>query len=342
MLHGRRPSLQVPRPPASRRRRVPCPKPVAQAREVRSYEVGREHARKPLKWHLDFHHGSLKVLTLRRPVVAADRPGHPSTTTRDSAGHVQVVPLGDRRGSGARALPGDPESRGLLLALLTDNGSAMGRRRGRSPRGSCVSASSTSGPSPTAVPTRTGKQEAFWGPSKGGLMTMLDGVAGADASIFLNEATQAWMEIEYNRTVHRETTNDARSIASARASGRAPCASPSSHWQAARTRFSPSKSTRSQRVRATARSRLTGCGLKSRPARSPLPRGWPRARWDLGRVEIWSTPRSGTISGSPLSAARQDGQRRTHVAPLWRPRGATRRLEKSAAAPRARMRCRRS
>ena len=27
-------------------------------------------------WHLDFHHGSLKVLTSERPVAAPDRAGH--------------------------------------------------------------------------------------------------------------------------------------------------------------------------------------------------------------------------------------------------------------------------
>lgn len=35
-------------------------------------------------------------------------------------------------------------------------------------------------------------------------MEMLDGVAQLTLE-FLNEATQAWAEIEYNRAVHRET-----------------------------------------------------------------------------------------------------------------------------------------
>ena len=37
-------------------------------------------------------------------------------------------------------------------------------------------------------------------------MTMLEGVAELTLA-FLNEATQAWMEIEYNRAVHRETAS---------------------------------------------------------------------------------------------------------------------------------------
>ena len=44
-----------------------------QTREIRSYEAAYVGS----LWHLDFHHGSLKVLTSRRPVAAADRAGHP-------------------------------------------------------------------------------------------------------------------------------------------------------------------------------------------------------------------------------------------------------------------------
>ena len=45
------------------------------------------------------------------------------------------------------------------------------------------------------------KQEAFWGPVEGRLMAMLDGIA--DLSLAqLNEATQAWVEQDYNRKLH--------------------------------------------------------------------------------------------------------------------------------------------
>ena len=53
-------------------------------------------------------------------------------------------------------------------------------------------------------PYQNGKQEAFWGTLEGRLMKMLDGVAELTLE-FLNKATQAWVEIEYNRAVHRET-----------------------------------------------------------------------------------------------------------------------------------------
>src|SRR6185437_15433548 len=93
------------------------------------------------------------------------------------------------------------QKRGLPRALLTDNGAAM------------VAEEVTEGLLRLGVvhertlpysPYQNGKQEAFWGTLEGRLMTMLDGVGDLTLG-FLNEATQAWMEIEYNRAVHRET-----------------------------------------------------------------------------------------------------------------------------------------
>jgi putative transposase len=55
-------------------------------------------------------------------------------------------------------------------------------------------------------PYQNGKQEAFWGTLEGRLLKMLDGALELTLE-FLNEATQAWMEIEYNHAVHRETSS---------------------------------------------------------------------------------------------------------------------------------------
>ena len=46
-------------------------------------------------------------------------------------------------------------------------------------------------------PYQNGKQEAFWGTLEGRLMMMLEGVAELTLEL-LNQATQAWMEIDYN------------------------------------------------------------------------------------------------------------------------------------------------
>jgi hypothetical protein len=52
-------------------------------------------------------------------------------------------------------------------------------------------------------PYQNGKQESFWGQIEGRLLPMLEGVA--DLSLrALNDATQAWVEMEYNRKEHSE------------------------------------------------------------------------------------------------------------------------------------------
>ena len=53
-------------------------------------------------------------------------------------------------------------------------------------------------------PYQNGKQEAFWNQIEGRLLPMLEGVADLTLAQ-LNEATLAWVEMEYNRTVHSET-----------------------------------------------------------------------------------------------------------------------------------------
>jgi putative transposase len=94
------------------------------------------------------------------------------------------------------------QKRGLPRALLTDNGSAM------------VAEEVTEGLLRLGIvhertlpysPYQNGKQEAFWGRLEGRLLKMVDGVTQLTLK-FLNEVTQAWMEIEYNRVVHRETS----------------------------------------------------------------------------------------------------------------------------------------
>jgi hypothetical protein len=52
-------------------------------------------------------------------------------------------------------------------------------------------------------PYQNAKQEAFWGPVEGRLIAMLEHVPDLTLA-FLNEATQAWVEHEYNRSLHSE------------------------------------------------------------------------------------------------------------------------------------------
>src|SRR5271165_4040021 len=166
-----------------------------QTREIRSYEATHVGA----LWHLDFHHGSKKVLTAggqwQRPIALAILDDHSRLCC-----HVQWY-LSETAEDLVHGLSQAIQKRGLPRALLTDNGSAM------------VAEEVTEGLLRLGVvhertlpysPYQNGKQEAFWGTLEGRLMKMLDGVAELTLEL-LNRVTQAWMEIEYNRAVHRET-----------------------------------------------------------------------------------------------------------------------------------------
>jgi hypothetical protein len=52
-------------------------------------------------------------------------------------------------------------------------------------------------------PYQNGKQEAFWNQIEGRLLAMLEGVKDLTLDL-LNEATQAWLHLEYNKKVHEE------------------------------------------------------------------------------------------------------------------------------------------
>jgi putative transposase len=164
-----------------------------QTREVRSYEA--EYVGS--LWHLDFHHGSLKVLTpggrWLRPIALGILDDHSRLCC-----HVQWY-LSETAEDLVHGLSQAIQKRGLPRALLTDNGPAM------------VADEVTEGLLRLGIvhertlpysPYQNGKQETFWGTIEGRLMTMLERVAELTLAL-LNEATQAWMEVEYNRAVHR-------------------------------------------------------------------------------------------------------------------------------------------
>jgi hypothetical protein len=52
-------------------------------------------------------------------------------------------------------------------------------------------------------PHQNGKQEVYWSQAEGRLMAMLEGVEDLTLEL-LNDATQAWAELEYNRALHSE------------------------------------------------------------------------------------------------------------------------------------------
>lgn len=166
-----------------------------QARETRSYEA--EHV--GALWHVDFHHGSLKVLTAEgrwvRPLLLAlldDRSRlccHAQwylTETAESLVHGLVQAL---------------LKRDLPRALMSDNGSAMIATETRAGLLRLSILQETTLP---YSPHQNAKQEVFWARVEGRLMAMLEGQPDLSLSV-LNEATQAWVEMEYHRRTHTET-----------------------------------------------------------------------------------------------------------------------------------------
>ena len=165
-----------------------------QTREIRSYEA--EYVGS--LWHLDFHHGSLKVLMQNgqwvRPIALGILDDHSRLCC-----HVQWY-LSETTEDLVHGLSQAIQKRGLPRAILTDNGAAM------------VADEFTEGLLRLAIvhertlpysPYQNGKQESFWGPLEGRLLKMLSGMADLKLER-LNEVTQAWVEIEHNRAVHRE------------------------------------------------------------------------------------------------------------------------------------------
>jgi len=267
-----------------------------QSREIRSYEA--EYVGS--LWHLDFHHGSLKVLTpigrWQRPIALGILDDHSRLCC-----HLQWY-LSETAEDLVHGLSQAIQKRGLPRSLLTDNGSAMIAEEVEEGLLRLGIVHETTLP---YSPYQNGKQESFWATLEGRLMEMLDGVAELTLG-FLNEATQAWCEIEYNRAVHRET-----SCSPVERFGRAPDvlrASPSSN--ALREAF---------RLETKRRQRRSDGTLSLEGVRFEIPSRFRHfrdvtvhyARWDLSRVDLVD-PQTGTILAPlyPLDrSANADGHR---------------------------------
>lgn len=184
-----------------RARRGPVHSPGAQraehryeAREVRSYESEYVNG----LWHLDFHHGSLRVLQADGQWVYPILLGILDDHSRLCC-HLQWY-LAEGARQLYHGLSQAFQKRDLPRSLLYDNGSAM------------IAAETEQGLTRLGVvfentlpysPYQNGKQEAFWGQVEGRLLPMLEGVADLTLDQ-LNDASQPWVELEYNRKVHSE------------------------------------------------------------------------------------------------------------------------------------------
>ena len=162
--------------------------------EVRSFEVEYVHG----LWHLDFHHGSRKVLSRTGAWVRPLLLGVLDDRSR-LACHLQWY-LDETAETLVHGLAQALQKRAVPRALLTDNGAAMVAAEVRQGLERVGIVHET--PLPYS-PYQNAKQEVFWAQVETRLLAMLEG----DPELTLerlNTATQAWVELEYHRTLHTE------------------------------------------------------------------------------------------------------------------------------------------
>ena len=162
--------------------------------EVRSFEVDHVNA----LWHLDFHHASRKVLTRTGDWVKPMLLGVIDDRSRLVC-HLQWY-LDETAESLVHGLSQAIMKRGLPRSIMTDNGAAMLAEETVSGLAALGIVHQTTLP---YSPYQNAKQESFWGRVEGRLMAMLEGESSLTLDA-LNQATQAWVEQEYHRTLHSE------------------------------------------------------------------------------------------------------------------------------------------
>jgi transposase InsO family protein len=163
-------------------------------RETRSFEVSHVGG----LWHLDFHGASRKVLLPSGEWAQPQLLAVIDDRSRLCC-HAQWY-LSPSTEALTHAVSQAILKRGLPRALMSDNGSAM------------ISGETEAGllllgieheRTWTRSPEQNGKQESWWGSIEGRLIAMLEGERQLTLDL-LNRATQAWVELEYNRSEHAE------------------------------------------------------------------------------------------------------------------------------------------
>ena len=163
-------------------------------REVRSFEADYVNS----LWHLDFHSGSRGIVDARGNYHTPKAMCILDDCSRLCC-HIQWY-LDETADSLIHALTQAIQKRGLPRSLMTDNGSAMIAGETRNGLERLGVEHKTTLP---YSPYQNGKQESFWGQLEGRMIAMLSGVESLTLE-FLNRVTQAWVEMEYNRSRHEE------------------------------------------------------------------------------------------------------------------------------------------
>jgi len=162
--------------------------------EVRSYESEYVNA----LWHLDFHKGHQRIVDINgnwhTPVALCVLDDRSRLCC-----HIQWY-LAETAEVLIHGLSQAFHKRGLPRGLMTDNGSAMIAHETKNGLMRLGIAHETTLP---YSPYQNGKQESFWSQLEGRLINMLSRVDNLTLD-FLNHTSQAWIEMEYNRSRHEE------------------------------------------------------------------------------------------------------------------------------------------
>lgn len=162
--------------------------------EVRSYEAEYVNG----LWHADFHVGSRSVLLPSgewvRPHLFCALDDHSRLIC-----HVQWY-LGETTEAYVHGLSQGFQKRDLPGSIMTDRGGA--EMAGEAVQG-LERLPVLHLPTLPYSPYQNAKQEVLWAQVEGRLLPMLEGVKDLTLDV-LNEATQAWAELDYNRRVHDE------------------------------------------------------------------------------------------------------------------------------------------
>jgi transposase InsO family protein len=266
-------------------------------REVRSYEAAYVHG----LWHLDFHHGSRPVLRADGTRVTPVLLGVLDDRSRLCC-HTQWY-LAETAETLCHGLAQAVQKRGLPRAALMDNGAPMLAAETREGLLRVGVHHTTTLPD---SPYQNAKQEVFWAQAEGRLLAMLEGVGELTLPL-LNEATQAWVEMEYHHAIHAETgqTPLARFLAGPTV-GR-PCPSSTALRDPLR------RDVRRTQRRSDGTLSLDGYRFEIPDRYRQLARVTVRyASWDLGHVTLIDEPTGAALSPLyPLDRAKNaDGRRR--------------------------------
>src|SRR5690606_28761968 len=170
--------------------RVDHSREIFEARETRSFES--EFVRG--LWHLDFHGADfVRIVLPSGELVTPKLLGVLDDRSRLCC-HAQWY-LEENAENLVHGLSQAIQKRGLPQQLMSDNGSAM--KAGETREG-LARLGIRHELTLRRCPEQNGKQEAWWNSAAGRPLAMLESVPNLTLDV-LNHATQAWVEIEYNR-----------------------------------------------------------------------------------------------------------------------------------------------